>query len=103
MAMTSLPGVTQALQALSGGATSGSVQAASGGASFTDALQGALQSTMDAQKNAANLSGQAALGQDVPMHEVIQAISKAELTLQTLVSVRDKAVEAYQEILRMPI
>jgi flagellar hook-basal body complex protein FliE len=32
-----------------------------------------------------------------------QAISQAQLTLQTLVTVRDRAVEAYQEVIRMPI
>jgi flagellar hook-basal body complex protein FliE len=37
------------------------------------------------------------------MHEVIQAVGKAEMTLQTMLTVRDKTIEAYQEILRMPI
>jgi flagellar hook-basal body complex protein FliE len=45
----------------------------------------------------------AASGENVPMHKVIQSVSEAELTLQTMLTVRDKAVEAYQEILRMPI
>jgi len=31
------------------------------------------------------------------------AVSEAELTLNTVVAVRDKVLEAYREILRMPI
>ncbi len=34
---------------------------------------------------------------------VITAVSNAELTLQTVVAVRDRVVQAYQEIVRMPI
>ncbi len=58
---------------------------------------------MDSQKNAQALSLASANGENVPMHKVIEAVSQAELTLQTLVTVRDKAVEAYQQIQQMPI
>ena len=37
------------------------------------------------------------------INDVVMAMSKAELTLQTVVTLRDKAVQAYQQILRMPI
>jgi len=36
-------------------------------------------------------------------HAVVEALAAAELALETAVSIRDKAVEAYQEILRMPV
>lgn len=36
-------------------------------------------------------------------HELVQSIAEAELALETAVAVRDKVVEAYQEILRMPV
>ena len=35
--------------------------------------------------------------------EVVTAVANAELALQTVVAVRDQVVQAYQEILRMPI
>lgn len=35
--------------------------------------------------------------------QVVTAVSNAELTLQTVVAVRDRVVQAYQEIIRMPI
>lgn len=75
----------------------------SSGTGFSDLLKNAMQGTVDAQRTAENLTVQAASGDNVPMHEVIQAIGKAEMTLQTMLAVRDKTVEAYQEILRMPI
>ena len=36
-------------------------------------------------------------------HSVIQALAAAELAVETAVVIRDKVVEAYQEILRMPV
>jgi flagellar hook-basal body complex protein FliE len=34
---------------------------------------------------------------------VVEAVAAAELTLQTVTAVRDRVVEAYQELIRMPI
>ena len=42
-------------------------------------------------------------GEDVPMHKVVEAVSAAEIKLQTLVTVRDRAVQAYQTLTQMPI
>ncbi len=36
-------------------------------------------------------------------HAVVQALAATELAVETAVTVRDKVVEAYQEILRMPV
>lgn len=36
-------------------------------------------------------------------HSVVEALAATELAVQTAVSVRDKVIEAYQEILRMPV
>ena len=36
-------------------------------------------------------------------HSVVEAIAAAELAVETAVTVRDKVVEAYQELIRMPI
>lgn len=70
---------------------------------FADLVTNATQNVMANQKEAASLSQALAEGQNVPMQDVIAAVGKAELTLQTMVTVRDKAVEAYKEILNMPI
>lgn len=72
-------------------------------ASFSDVLKGVVNQTVDAQKTAEQMTLAAAQGQPVALQDVVQAVSQAELTLQTLVTVRDKAVEAYQQIIQMPV
>lgn len=37
------------------------------------------------------------------LHELVTAVSNAELTLNTVVAVRDRMVNAYQDIIKMPI
>lgn len=36
-------------------------------------------------------------------HSVVQAMAEAEVALETAVTIRNRVVEAYQELLRMPI
>ena len=45
----------------------------------------------------------AAVSGRTSLQEVVEAVNAAELTLQTVVAVRDRMIAAYQEILRMPI
>lgn len=45
----------------------------------------------------------AAMQGDADPHALVQALAQAELAVETVVTVRDKVVEAYQEILRMPV
>ena len=45
----------------------------------------------------------AAMTGNADPHSLVQALSQAELAVETAVTVRDKVVEAYQEILRMPV
>nr|HRK42417.1 flagellar hook-basal body complex protein FliE [Gemmobacter sp.] len=36
-------------------------------------------------------------------HALVQALASSETAVETVVTMRDKVVEAYQEILRMPV
>lgn len=40
---------------------------------------------------------------DADPHMLVQALTQTELAVETAIAVRNKVVEAYQEILRMPI
>lgn len=40
---------------------------------------------------------------DADPHALVMSLAQSEMAVQTAVSVRDKVVEAYQEILRMPV
>lgn len=81
----------------------GNAKAANPTTGFGELVQQAIGNTMQAQKNAESNTLALAQGQDIPMQDVIQSVGKAEMTLQTMVAVRDRAVEAYLEIQRMPI
>jgi len=45
----------------------------------------------------------AAMTGDADPHALVQALAQAELAVETAITVRNKVVEAYQEILRMPV
>ena len=45
----------------------------------------------------------AAMIGDADPHALVQALAQTELAVETAVTVRNKVVEAYQEILRMPV
>lgn len=36
-------------------------------------------------------------------HHLVQTIAESQLAMETVVAIRNKVVEAYQEILRMPV
>lgn len=53
-------------------------------------------------QNGENTAKTAMVGGADP-HALVQALAQTELAVETAVTVRDKVVEAYQEILRMPV
>jgi flagellar hook-basal body complex protein FliE len=48
-------------------------------------------------------TAQAAMTGDADPYALVQALAATELAVETAVTVRDRVVEAYQEILRMPV
>lgn len=91
----SLPGIGSML----GTGDAGKAKAAGG---FGEMLGEALQSTLDASKTAEMTSAKAVAGK-ADITDVVTAVSNAEMALDTVVSIRDKVISAYQEIIRMPI
>ena len=71
-------------------------------AGFGATLQRAVESAVEIGRSADAASTQALLGQG-SVADVVLAVSRAELTLQTAVAVRDRVVAAYQDVMRMPI
>lgn len=61
-------------------------------------------STVEAQRTAAQQSVDRFLsGEGEELHQVAMATQKAELSLEMFLQVRNKVVQAYQEIMRMQI
>lgn len=73
-----------------------------GASEFGQMLRNAAEGAIDTLRAGEAMSIEAAAGK-ADLNDVVVAVSKAELTLQTVVSIRDRAIQAYQEILRMPI
>ncbi len=73
-----------------------------GGASFTDMVKDSLDNAIETGERAEQLS-MAQIAGEANMMDVVTAVANAEHTLETVVAVRDKVLQAYQEILRMPI
>ena len=48
-------------------------------------------------------TAKAAMAGKADAHSLVQALAQTELAVETAVTVRDKVVAAYQEILRMPV
>jgi flagellar hook-basal body complex protein FliE len=71
--------------------------------SFTDVLQGYLQNVNQTVKQAEDLSTKVATGEVDNIHDVTIASQKATLALELTVTIRDKAIESYQEIMRMQV
>ena len=69
---------------------------------FGTALTSALQGVVDAGHDADGKSMQAIAGGG-NLTDVVTAVSKAELSLQTATAIRDRAVGAYQDVMRMAI
>lgn len=70
--------------------------------SFMDALKGLLENT-DKSADQANAAVDGMLNKSVDVHDAMIALQRAEMTLQLTVQIRNKLVQAYQDIMRMPV
>lgn len=76
---------------------------AQGGESFGALLGRALEELSALERQADHLTARLARGEPVELHEVVIATEKAQLALELAVQLRNRVVEAYQEIMRMPV
>ena len=86
------------------GTASAAPTAASAGmqGNFTDFLSDAIKDGMQTMKTGEQMATQQVAGK-ANIVDVVNAVNSAELTLDTVVAVRDKVVQAYQSIMNMPI
>lgn len=70
---------------------------------FMDVLKQSVMKVNDVQVEADNLTKRLALGEIEDISEVSIAVEKAELALRLMVQIRDKLVDAYQQIARMSV
>lgn len=72
------------------------------GTEFSNMVKNFADSAIASGKGSEKLSAAAAAGQ-ADINQVVVAVAEAEVTLNTVVAVRDRVIEAYREVLRMPI
>ena len=67
-------------------------------------MLGKMVSEVNAKQHAAGeaVAGLQA-GQNVPLHQAVIAMEEASVSFQLMVEVRNKLLEAYQEVMRMQI
>jgi flagellar hook-basal body complex protein FliE len=78
-------------------------QAEEDGPSFVDMLRGQLDQVIDLQNEAEHLQQELAAGRIDDVNQVILAVQKADLALAFTLELRNKVIEAYQEISRMQL
>ncbi|WP_170007418.1 flagellar hook-basal body complex protein FliE [Bacillus fonticola] len=71
--------------------------------SFAEVLQQSIQSVNDAGVQSDLMTERLVRGENVQLQDVMITSQKASITLQTAIEVRNKAIEAYQEMMRMQI
>jgi len=72
------------------------------GPSFGALLKDALGSVLEAGK-ASDAQQKAMVAGKANIVDVVTAVSETEVAVEALVSVRDRMIQAYEEIMRMPI
>jgi flagellar hook-basal body complex protein FliE len=74
-----------------------------GASDFSDALIAAVNKVNDLHHNADKSIQSIQTGNTGNLHETIIALEKADISFRTLLTVRNKIIEAYQEIMRMQV
>jgi flagellar hook-basal body complex protein FliE len=91
------------MRSLSIGATN-HPEAVEGNADFASLLKQSIDSVNTSQQTAGKLSQAFEIGDaDVSLAEVMIASQKADISFQAMVQVRNKLVEAYKDVMNMPL
>lgn len=69
---------------------------------FANLVRNAIDEAVRIGERSENLTIQG-INETADVSKVVTAVAEAEVTLQTVVAVRDKVIEAYKEIIRMPV
>ena len=93
----------QAAAKVGTGAATAAAPAVEGGqGTFADALASAMKDAVGTMRTGEVAASQGAAGQG-DVVQVVNAVTAAELTLETVVAIRDRVISAYQDIMKMPI
>lgn len=86
-----------------GAAAGGAASGATGGSSFADALKNSINEVSKLQQDASNAVDDVASGKSDDVTGVMTAMEKSDLAFKTLLSIRSKLLDAYDEIKNIPV
>jgi flagellar hook-basal body complex protein FliE len=72
-------------------------------AGSAEAQLGQFASSFAATLQTGEMTARSAMTGGADPHALVQALASSQMAVETVVTVRDRVVEAYQEILRMPV
>lgn len=70
---------------------------------FGDVLNNAIDTLQQKEDTANQNIASLAAGEDIELHQVMLAMQEADISFQMAIQVRNKLVEAYQEVMRMQV
>ncbi|KRG09847.1 hypothetical protein ACA30_15025 [Virgibacillus soli] len=70
---------------------------------FGTYLKNAIDEVNSAQVQSTEATQKLLNGQEIELHDVMITAQKASITMQAALEIRNKAVEAYQEVMRMQV
>ncbi len=82
--------------------TNAPTEKVAGQPSFMEVMKSSITDSIATMKRGEDMSAKAVTG-NASLPEVVSAVNAAELTLSTVIAVRDRLINAYQEIMRMPV
>ena len=91
----------QAVMPTSAASGTASILPSTDGSGFGSALAGAIDNLQGLQTTANELAVSAVTGDLSDIHKATIAATRAQVTLEVVASVRDKGIEAFNEIMRM--
>jgi flagellar hook-basal body complex protein FliE len=80
----------------------GATSAAPSGGGFGEILKSVMGDAVKASKNAETQMASQIQGK-ADLVDVVTAVSSAQTSLETVMAIRDQVINAYQEIMRMPV
>lgn len=84
-------------------ATGGATSPAAGGASFSDVLKNSIDEVAKLQQDASQATQDLLTGRTEDVTGVFTAMEKSDIAFKTLLAIRGKLMDAFDEIKNMPI
>ncbi|MFN3337489.1 MAG: flagellar hook-basal body complex protein FliE [Thermomicrobium sp.] len=101
MSITPVAPITGEIAPVGGGTTAPASKP--GGPSFGEVLEKTFGALNEQLNEADRLALALAAGEDVDLHQVMVALEMASIGLQAALQIRNRALEAYREVMSMPI